>query len=182
LGRGVLLKFCVFFILAGTFFASSPAFPISICLENLRKIAEAKRDHLGQTSRIGVAVIITRGDKILLGKRKLSKTWGFAGGTVELTDKSIEAAASRETLEETGLKLKNMKVVHLQQEFVEERQRNYFIAIVIADAEEGDAKVMEPTKADAWEWFPWNDFPKPLFPPNKRLLESRLKFLQTNFR
>ena len=55
---------------------------------------------------IGVAVIVTKDDRVLLGKRKNSHgadTWAFPGGHLEFNE-SIADCAAREVFEETGLK------------------------------------------------------------------------------
>ena len=53
--------------------------------------------------QVGASVIVEneRGE-VLLQKRADNHCWGYAGGSVEL-DESVEDAASRELLEETGL-------------------------------------------------------------------------------
>ena len=55
--------------------------------------------------KIGVAVIVKKKDKVLLGKRISlhgKGSWGFPGGHLEFCE-SIEECAKRETKEETGL-------------------------------------------------------------------------------
>jgi 8-oxo-dGTP diphosphatase len=54
---------------------------------------------------IGVAVIVVREGRVLLGKRKNAHgagTWQFPGGHLEYGE-SIESCARRELFEETGL-------------------------------------------------------------------------------
>ena len=61
--------------------------------------------------RIGVAVIVVRDGKVLLGKRKNAHgegRWGFPGGHLEFME-TVEACAAREVLEETGLGVSNIE-------------------------------------------------------------------------
>jgi len=60
---------------------------------------------------VGVAVIVMKNGKLLLGKRLNSQgsgTWAFPGGHLELKE-SIENCAKREVFEETGLFIKNLQ-------------------------------------------------------------------------
>jgi 8-oxo-dGTP diphosphatase len=60
---------------------------------------------------IGVAVIVMKDDRVLLGKRKNSHgadTWAFPGGHLEFKE-SIADCAVREVFEETGPSIKNLR-------------------------------------------------------------------------
>lgn len=126
----------------------------------------------GQPANIAVAVVVVRNGKVLLGKRKASGTWGFPGGSLEGSDQTLEGCGEREVYEETGVKIKKMKLVSLVPEFIQERQVFYFTMIAVAEWDENEPFVKEPTKAEEWAWFEWNQLPAPLFPPNKTLIES----------
>jgi 8-oxo-dGTP diphosphatase len=116
--------------------------------------------------RIGVAVIIKRENKILLGERKGSHgegTWSFPGGHLEFGEKVAECA-KREVLEETGLEIKNVSEIKTTTEdFFEVEQKHYITLYVCADYISGEAKIMEPNKCTEWGWFGWNNLPEPLF-------------------
>ena len=58
-----------------------------------------------------VDIAIIKGDEILLGQKLNETEWRFIGGFVDLTDESDEAAAKRETLEETGLEVAELEYV-----------------------------------------------------------------------
>ena len=62
--------------------------------------------------RIGVAVIVVKSDRVLLGKRKGAHgagTWAFPGGHLAFGE-SFEACAHREVMEETGLSICDLKM------------------------------------------------------------------------
>ena len=58
-----------------------------------------------------VDIAIIKDDEILLGQKLNETEWRFIGGFVDLTDESDEAAAKRETLEETGLEVSELEYV-----------------------------------------------------------------------
>lgn len=58
-----------------------------------------------------VDVAIIKDDEILLGQKLNETEWRFIGGFVDTTDESDEAAAKRETLEETSLEVADLEYV-----------------------------------------------------------------------
>ena len=58
-----------------------------------------------------VDIAIIKDDEILLGQKLGENEWRFIGGFVDNTDESDEAAAKRETLEETGLEVAELEYV-----------------------------------------------------------------------
>ncbi|MAF80822.1 DNA mismatch repair protein MutT [bacterium] len=117
--------------------------------------------------KVAVATFIRRDGKILLGKRKGTRgagKWGVPGGRLEMWEDLTEAA-TREVKEETGLDVTNLKLVTAAQEMfkndIDERV-HYVTIFFVADLAEGEAEVMEPDSCEEWEWFAWDDMPKPL--------------------
>lgn len=123
--------------------------------------------------RVGVGVIVTKGNKVLLGKRKNAHgngTWSFGGGHLELNEK-LEECAKREVKEEAGIDIKNIRFGTITNDIFEEENKHYITIFMIADST-GEPKNMEPNKLEKWEWFSWNELPKPLFLPIKNLLKQ----------
>ena len=58
-----------------------------------------------------VDVAIIKNDEILLGQKLGETQWRFIGGFVDTTDESDEAAAKRETLEETNLEVADFEYI-----------------------------------------------------------------------
>jgi len=132
------------------------------------------RDAVHSRPIIGVAVIVVRDNRVLLGKRKGAHGaggWQFPGGHLEYNE-SIENCAAREVWEETGLHIRNLRSGPYTNDIFREEKKHYVTLFVVADYEAGTAQVKEPEKCERWQWFKWGVFPEPLFLPTKHLLEQ----------
>jgi 8-oxo-dGTP diphosphatase len=121
---------------------------------------------------IGVAVIVMKNGKVLLGKRINSHgsgTWAFPGGHLEFNE-SIEDCAKREVFEETGLSIKSIQRVAYTNDIFEEEKKHYVTLFVVSEYDFGELQIKEPDKCERWDWFNWNEFPEPLFLSLKNLL------------
>jgi 8-oxo-dGTP diphosphatase len=117
--------------------------------------------------------MIFKDGKVLLGKRKGSHAAGeytFTGGHLEYME-SFSVAAERETLEEAGIKIKNIKFLCVSN-VVRHENRQDIVICFTADWEDGEARIMEPEKSDGWGWYSLNDLPSPLFYPAKLMIDS----------
>lgn len=114
--------------------------------------------------RAGIGVMILKHGKVLLGLRKGSHGAGefaFPGGHLEYME-SFEDCARRETREECGLEIENIRfqfLANLQQY----PPRHYVHIGLIADWKSGDARAMEPQKCERWEWHDLDSVPDRLF-------------------
>jgi 8-oxo-dGTP diphosphatase len=123
---------------------------------------------------IGVGVYIIKNNKVLLGKRKNAHgpgTWCPPGGHIEFGE-LIEEAAKRETQEETGITIKNIKRGTYTEDFFKHEKKHYITIAVIADYAGGEVKIMEPEKCEKWEWFGWDKLPQPLFLPVENAIKQ----------
>ena len=124
---------------------------------------------------VGVAVIVIRGGRVLLGKRKGAHgegTWALPGGHLDLFE-TIEDCAKREVFEETGLSIGDIEHAAFTNDFFENESKHYVTLFVTATYEGGEAKLREPEKCERWQWFPWQDLPNPRFLPLENLLAQR---------
>jgi 8-oxo-dGTP diphosphatase len=125
--------------------------------------------------RVGVGVIITRGDTVLLGKRINAHgdgTWSFPGGHLEFKE-SIEDCAKREVSEETGLEISVLRYEPYTNDIFVDENKHYITLFVVAQSESGDPQILEPSKCAEWRWVKWEaleDF-QPLFLPIQNLLK-----------
>lgn len=128
------------------------------------------------STKMGVACVINKDSQVLMGKRLNSHghgMWAFPGGHLEEGESPFECAL-RETKEETGLEVKNPKVLSWSFDSFPEKKANYITLFVEAEYAFGAAKVMEPNKCESWQWFAKDQLPEPLFPPVLTLLRLQL--------
>lgn len=114
--------------------------------------------------RIGVACVVQREGKILLGKRLGSHApdyWACPGGHLEFGE-SVKDCAERELLEETGLKPLSMQLGPWIENIMEEGDKHYITLFVYIDSFVGEPALLEPDKCAGWDWYPWEDLPQPL--------------------
>lgn len=124
--------------------------------------------------KVGVGVIVIKDDKILLGKRKNAHgedSWGFPGGHLEFNE-AWEECASRETLEETGIVIRNIRFGTATNDIFQKEEKHYITIFMLSDYDSGEVKVMEPEKCEKWKWFLWSQLPLPLFVPIQNLLKK----------
>ena len=132
---------------------------------------------MGKRPLIGVAVIVIKDGRVLLGKRKNAHgadTWAFPGGHLEFNE-SITDCAAREVFEETGLSIKNLRCGPYTNDIFAAENKHYVTLFVLADHDSGTPEVKEPHKCEKWQWSPWPPGLKPLFVPIQNLLKQNFR-------
>ncbi len=125
------------------------------------------------TIGVGVAVIIQKGDFVLLGKRKNAHgqgSWSFPGGRLEFGE-TLEVCARREVLEETGLHIDIVRQGPTTNNIFPDGVHSITI-FMAAECGSGTPENLEPDKCEGWEWFSWSALPQPLFLPVKNLIDQ----------
>ncbi|KAM0241570.1 hypothetical protein ACHAPO_001256 [Fusarium lateritium] len=132
----------------------------------------------GPNPRVGVAALIyARDGKFLTGKRMGSHGAGtiqLPGGHLDYGENFLECAA-RETLEETGLQVRAVKVVAVTNDVFEGEKKHYITIFVRCEMVDESAvpqvgypgtserleltwdKILEPKKCAGWYWKTWDD-------------------------
>lgn len=90
--------------------------------------------------KVGLGVIVKKDGKVLFGKRKNAHgdgSWCMPGGHLEFNE-SWEECAARETMEETGLKIKNIRFVTATNDIFFVEEKHYITIYMVADYESGD--------------------------------------------
>ena len=126
----------------------------------------------GEGVRLAVGILVVRGGRVLLGRRRGSHgagTWSAPGGRMEFGETVVDCAR-RELLEETGLYLRSAELGPFTNDIFHEAGQHYFTAMVIARDAEGEPENREPDKCEGWGWHDWQALPKPLFLPLQNLL------------
>jgi len=85
--------------------------------------------------KVGVGVIVRKGNKVLMGHRINAhghETWCFPGGHLEFNE-SIEDCARRETEEEAGIKIKNIRPAPWTNDIFKKEKKHYVTLFVLAD-------------------------------------------------
>ncbi|MEN9614041.1 MAG: hypothetical protein RLZZ347_348 [Candidatus Parcubacteria bacterium] len=126
-----------------------------------------------QLPKVGVGVMIIKDGKVLLGKRKGSHGVGeyaWPGGHLEYME-SFVGCAQRETMEETGMEIQNVRFLRLLN-LKQYAPKHYVDIGLVAEWKSGEPKVMEPNKVESWGWYAMDNLPTPLFEPVKTYMEA----------
>lgn len=124
--------------------------------------------------KVGVGVFIKKDGKYLVGKRKNAHgagCWSLPGGHLE-GGESFESCCERETLEETGITIFNIKPLTFTNDIFSEVNKHYVTLFFKAEYLSGEVQLMEPDKCEGWEWLALNDIPKPMFLPLENLIKQ----------
>ncbi|MFD9072830.1 NUDIX hydrolase [Streptomyces lasiicapitis] len=129
------------------------------------------------TEKPGIsAAIIVRNDRVLLVRRAIKEgelMWQFPAGAIE-GDETAEAAAVRETLEETGLTVEAIKLLGERVHPKTGRLMSYTACEPVS----GEAHVADADELDAVAWVTLDEIPNyvpyGLFEPVQEYLDSAL--------
>lgn len=120
-----------------------------------------------------VGVMVFKDGKVLMGKRKGSHGHGeysFTGGHIEFKE-SFEECAKRETREEAGVEIKNIKFLSVSNIDRHEGRQDVLISFT-ADWEKGEPRTDPNEKVEDWQWYSFENLPSPIFYPAQVLIDS----------
>lgn len=123
---------------------------------------------------VGVAVMVVRGNRVLLGRRRGAHgagSWAFPGGHLEFGE-SVADCARREVFEECGLRIGEPAPLFFTNDVFEEAGKHYVTLFVRAAHLSGEPVVREPDRCAEWRWSPWPPEVRPLFLPLVNLLRQ----------
>lgn len=122
--------------------------------------------------KVGVAVYVMRDGKFLMGRRLGAHgegSWCVPGGHLEFGE-SIEDCARREVMEETGMKIRNIRFLGLTNDIFEAENKHYITISMKADWADIEPSIQEPDKFVEQAWCTLDNLPEPLFLPLRNLL------------
>lgn len=123
--------------------------------------------------KVGIAAIVVKNGKFLLGKRKGSHgaaTYASPGGHLEYME-SIENCVKREVMEEAGLEVTNVRFLRLNN-LKDFAPKHYIDIAMLCDWKSGEPKVMEPEKCEGWAWYDFDKLPSPIFGSWATIIEA----------
>lgn len=123
--------------------------------------------------KVGVGIVIRRPDgRILFVKRKGAHgegTWSIPGGHLEWGE-TFEQCGMREAAEETGVLVKNVRVIGCTNDMFSEEGKHYVTVFVASEWAGGEAHIAEPEKQERVEWLSPDMLPMPMFLPLMNLI------------
>jgi 8-oxo-dGTP diphosphatase len=125
--------------------------------------------------RVGVALIITKNERVLLVKRKAvhgEGTWSTPGGHLEFGE-TPEECARREAEEETGVTVRAVRFKALTNDIFQASGKHYITIWMEGTYALGEACINAPYEVAEVNWFDWNALPQPLFLPLQNLLAGK---------
>ncbi|OAQ64120.1 NUDIX hydrolase domain-containing protein [Pochonia chlamydosporia 170] len=115
---------------------------------------------------VGVFVLASKNEdrenpRFLIGKRKGSHgagTYALPGGHLEFGEET-EDCATRELLEETGLKVTDIRFMTATNDYMPDDNKHYITLfhVCVRQNDDDEAQLLEPDKCESWEWVTWND-------------------------
>lgn len=125
--------------------------------------------------RIGVGIIIRRGEEVLLVRREGvhgSGAWSTPGGHLDHGE-SPERCAAREALEETGVEVGDVRFRAITNDLFGAEGLHYVTIWMEGRYVAGEAAVRAGDEMSTLEWFRVDELPSPLFLPLENLLAGR---------
>jgi 8-oxo-dGTP diphosphatase len=121
---------------------------------------------------VGVGVIVTRGDSVLLVRRLHHGhgMWATPGGYLERGE-TFEECARREVREETGLTLADVRVVAVTNDIHPDGKHN--VTVWLTGHGEGVARLAAPDELDRVAWFDRRRLPASLYLSTRNFVEGR---------
>lgn len=133
--------------------------------------------------RIGVGTIIHKDGKLILLKRLNvhgAGTWSTPGGHLDFGESPVECAI-RETKEETGIDITNVRFLGITNDLFETEGLHYITLWMAGDYLSGELGINAPGEMSEVGWFSIKELPENLFLPLKNLLLGKGFTLEGEF-
>jgi len=120
---------------------------------------------------VGVGCIVVCEGKLLL-VQNTGGFWSTPGGHLDFGE-SPEICAARETLEETGIVVRDVEFVAITNDIIAEAGKHYLTVWMRGDADEMATKIGDAAEIKRVGWFSPKALPSPLHIYFQNLLEGR---------
>jgi len=124
---------------------------------------------------VGVGCLVWKDGNFLLQQRRNAHgdgTWAPPGGHLEFGE-SWEECAAREVFEETGMKIRNIRLIAVMNDIFEAEHKHYITILMESDWQSGEPTITEPDKCSQQAWFTYKNMPEPLFLPWTKLRQIK---------
>ena len=125
--------------------------------------------------KVGIGVWVWKDGKLLMYQRYGAHgegSWSVPGGHLEFGE-AFEECAAREVLEESGIKIKNIRHLATTNDIFKDDGKHYISVWMESDWESGEPQLLEPDKCRNFGWYGIKELPEPLFLPWKELKRTR---------
>ncbi|TNF32934.1 MAG: NUDIX domain-containing protein [Gammaproteobacteria bacterium] len=132
--------------------------------------------------QVGVAVLVIKQGRLLLGQRRKSPgygSWQCPGGWLHWQE-SVFDCARREVLEETGMRLDRL-VYGSYSNNIFTTESSHSVTLYVAAVSDDEPQDLEAHLASHWQWFAFNELPSPLFLPLQELLDHHYDWVASIF-
>lgn len=122
--------------------------------------------------RVGVGVLIHRGDEVLLVRRRAvhgAGTWSTPGGHLDFGE-SPETCARREALEEVGVTIGEVRFRAITNDVMDSEGRHYITLWMEGEHVHGEPAPVADYELSDVRWFRWKELPETLFLPFANLV------------
>ena len=129
---------------------------------------------MNQNPKVGVAIIITKDDQVLLMKRKGPHgqgTWTTPGGHLDFGE-TPEQCAAREAKEEVGLDVVDIRFRAVTNDVFESEGQHYISIWMEGKSTSGEPSIAAEEEVAEIGWFAWNSLPQPLFLSLENLIKE----------
>src|SRR2546425_12375703 len=127
---------------------------VYICTCLVEILIEKEQSTMAEQAMVGVSVLVMNGDRVLLEKRQHTHgngTWGPPSGHIDFGE-APEQAAIRETQEETGVKIDEVKFRVITNDVFEQEHKHYITIWFDANYVSGEAGVRAPQEESEVGW------------------------------
>ena len=120
---------------------------------------------------VGVGCIVVREGKLLLVRNQRG-FWSTPGGHLDFGE-SPESCAARETLEETGIVVRDVEFVAITNDVIAEAGKHYLTVWMRGEADGAEPEIGDAAEITRVGWFLPDALPGPLHLYFQNLLEGR---------